>query len=286
MNDTASSLLEYLYLDEQRLDTYFHQISDPISYDKVPVWKVGLSAQGPIAEGQQARLGRPYTAHEKLTIIMEYLRKKNLVFEHQMLDEWTRRQDERVFCIDTLSATRILIPTKTYDDMQLSGFGLWVSSREINQENAEGEKTDPSRSRRHLYIIEDAQVDDKSKARRLSGYSALHLLVDQLEKTRRELFLGLTNDSENNKATERLVHRFSRDPIDFLRSLGGTVLTERNVTFLYRLRASCNDENSPNKGNLTIIGYAIAAWAGSNDFSTKPFGSVKQDKRKWWQLYQ
>ncbi len=33
-------LVEYLYVDERRLDAYFEQISSPVTYDKVLVWEV------------------------------------------------------------------------------------------------------------------------------------------------------------------------------------------------------------------------------------------------------
>ncbi len=30
------ALVEYLYVDDKRLDSYFEQISSPVTYDKVP----------------------------------------------------------------------------------------------------------------------------------------------------------------------------------------------------------------------------------------------------------
>jgi len=67
------ALKEYLYIDERRLNSYFEQISSPVKYDKVPVWKASISLTGPNAEGQQARFARPYTKHEKIEKLNEYV---------------------------------------------------------------------------------------------------------------------------------------------------------------------------------------------------------------------
>jgi hypothetical protein len=46
---STKGLTEYLYCDEHSLDSYFEQISHPVAYDKVPVWKAALSLTGPTA---------------------------------------------------------------------------------------------------------------------------------------------------------------------------------------------------------------------------------------------
>ena len=68
-----TDLKEYLYVDQVRLDAYFEQISDPIAYDKVPVWKAGLTLTGPAAENQQARFARPFTRVEKIRRLLRFL---------------------------------------------------------------------------------------------------------------------------------------------------------------------------------------------------------------------
>jgi hypothetical protein len=40
--DPTKSLSEYLYIDRKRLEMYFEQMSSPVTYDKVSVWKVAL----------------------------------------------------------------------------------------------------------------------------------------------------------------------------------------------------------------------------------------------------
>ena len=52
------SLIEYIYIDKSRIDGYFEQISDPVRYDKVPVWNASLGLTGPRAEASQTRQGQ------------------------------------------------------------------------------------------------------------------------------------------------------------------------------------------------------------------------------------
>lgn len=71
------NLVEYLYVDQKRLNSYFDQISEsPVAYDKVPTWKggVGLTKLG--TEVTQSRYARPFTTHEKIKQLLKYLKDK------------------------------------------------------------------------------------------------------------------------------------------------------------------------------------------------------------------
>ncbi|MDV3352755.1 hypothetical protein QGP82_29045 [Leptothoe sp. LEGE 181152] len=75
-------LIEYIYIDHKRLDSYFEQISEsPIAYDKVPTWKGGVGLTNLGSEVTQSRFPRPFTTHEKVSNLLEYLRKGNFLFE-------------------------------------------------------------------------------------------------------------------------------------------------------------------------------------------------------------
>src|SRR5215210_4856358 len=73
------ALVEYLYVDEKRLDTYFEQLSSPVTYDKVPVWEANLTITSPGAKGSQQRFARPYTTHEKVSKLTEHVEDKGFV---------------------------------------------------------------------------------------------------------------------------------------------------------------------------------------------------------------
>jgi len=77
---------ELLYFDQKRLDTYFVQVSSPVTYDKVPVWETGLSITGPTAKGTQARQARPPTTFEKIATVKQHLEKQELVMNGRPSD--------------------------------------------------------------------------------------------------------------------------------------------------------------------------------------------------------
>lgn len=56
--------IDYLYVDDSTLDQYVEQIASPVTYDKVSVWKAGMSITGPEAGATQQRHGRTRTRHE------------------------------------------------------------------------------------------------------------------------------------------------------------------------------------------------------------------------------
>jgi hypothetical protein len=113
-------MIEYLYIDNRRLDNYFEQISSPMRYDKVPTWNVELSLIGPKVAGTQTRLGRAPTTHEKIQQFVDYIRSNNLTTSER--PSFLRDSGlEKLFVTETLSARRVHI--KCADEV----LNIWVS---------------------------------------------------------------------------------------------------------------------------------------------------------------
>src|SRR5262245_35625185 len=72
-------LVEYLYVDDTRLDSYIEQIGPPVTYDKVPVWKAEFGLTGPKAAASQERHARTPTRHEKIVTLLDHLEQENLI---------------------------------------------------------------------------------------------------------------------------------------------------------------------------------------------------------------
>ena len=123
MASIEHSILEYLFVDQPRLDTYFEQISDPVAYDKVPVWKVVLGLTGLSAEKTQSRLGRGYTNHEKLTRLVRYLKDKE-----QLAAERAAHPSnyEKPFTLESMTARRAHIPIRE-DSPTFQGLDIYYS---------------------------------------------------------------------------------------------------------------------------------------------------------------
>ena len=103
MTRTSDSLREYLFVDKRRLDMYFEQLSSPVAYDKLPVWKFVLGLTGPRTEAAQLRPGRPFTHHEKVERLLRHLDSNNLVHRSRRL------RHDLPFQIETMTASRAVI---------------------------------------------------------------------------------------------------------------------------------------------------------------------------------
>jgi len=102
------TIRELIYVDQRRLNTYYEQIASPVIYDKVPTWKAELSLTGVGAEAQQERHGRAPSTTEKISAVMEHLRK------HQQLSagriSWRVDGTEKPFRFEAFEATKLAIP--------------------------------------------------------------------------------------------------------------------------------------------------------------------------------
>lgn len=108
-------LIEYIYVDHKRLDSYFEQISEsPIAYDKVPTWKGGVGLTNLGSEVTQGRYPRPFTTHEKFSSLLEYLKKGNFLFEFDEVEFYD-------YLTLGLANTDFFYTSKTIFNMAFSG---------------------------------------------------------------------------------------------------------------------------------------------------------------------
>jgi hypothetical protein len=158
-------LTEYLFLDEPRIERYFQQLSAPVRYDKLPVWKVALGLTGPSVEGTQSRPGREFSFNEKLEEVVTHMESEGLIgtSRHSL-----RNRDDKPFVRETLFARRARIERKE------KTLTIWISLQPDEQTVPEDF---PSGA---LYLIEDFRGDDEYP-HMVSGYSSLWLLAGELE---------------------------------------------------------------------------------------------------------
>lgn len=253
MNEAA--LTDYVYCDQPRLDSYFEQISETVAYDKVPVWKAGLSFTGLTAEGTQIRPGRQFTMHEKVQRLVEHLRANDLVASGRLTD-WRQGPDDGPFRVEAMSARRATIPTRA-SVPGFPGLGLWVSVKPDANDGAAAHV--PFGRRRFpmgaLFLIETIGGKDRDpRDLTFSGYSWLALLVTVLDESFQDALSGNAKPQQSALAHD-LDSRFTRDPIDALSRLGAIFAPPRRIAALYRVRAACAARE--HDFAITTIGYPI-----------------------------
>ncbi len=205
------SLIEYLYVDEDRVNTYFEQISSPVVYDKVPVWKAGLSLTGPNAEGQQARFARSFTRFEKIQKLTEYIQ--------------GQKEARNVFTITTCLANRVFIPSKASDSSNYKGITLWLSPSKIDDDRVDT-----------LCLLEDYRGDDEHEhpSAYSSAWSALTVLLEDIDDKLNESILAGKFSHLHTKSLED--SEFHKNPLGFLSTLGAYLGPQRIISLMYRHR--------------------------------------------------
>jgi hypothetical protein len=252
MDDTP---IEYLYLDQRRLDAYADQLGLALRRDKSPAWNLGIGLSGPRVGASQGTTIRPASAHQKLAALLAHLDRRRGIRSGRL--EVYPNDKEVLFRIETMPARRCRIPPRAGLERQ-DGLNLWVSTLPDRPErvSASGDKAGA------LFLIED-YAGEEAAPMMLTGYSALLLLAQLFTNELRRTVLGdrmeaieAWLDRENE-----LVRRFAVDPLGFVADLHAQIGPERRIRSLYRVRGSCYHDY-----RRTMFAYPIAIReAGGNE---------------------
>ncbi|WP_161634956.1 hypothetical protein [Leptolyngbya sp. Heron Island J] len=257
------SLVEYLYVDHRRLDSYVEQFMSLQTFDKVPVWKAGMGLTGLRVEGTQQQQARPLTTHEKVMALNDYLTKGN----HVSYGRWHGKAEKPpTFIIEECKATKIFIPAKDTSIGTFTGMTIWFSES--------GDKDAGS----NLILLEDLLEYDQENSKpfysRQSSYTWLLFLLDQVSKDIRAS-LGLENLNRRIHQYRRLHRSLLQGNLAFLRQFGCDLAQSREICTLYRIRDFCVDvkDYSNNSYDIRpyIAGYPIyIAEAGESALAIRP----------------
>jgi len=253
MDNTMTSLVEYLYIDYARLDAYFEQISNsPVMYDKVPTLKTGIGLTTLGVETTQTSKARPHTVDEKVKALDIFLNSNGLVeelseYSDKNLIERSRRElsgEKTVFFYATRIATKVTIPSLLEKPDPQNNVNIWISLGDPNLYS--------------LFLLEDQKKEDKPTIGFVgsSAFTYWGIMLRHLYEI---------NDDYNNQFIENhlaLLEKLARDegPIldkkvqyegktfchaedlqDILKRLGATISAAHNIRTLFRLRVGNNN---------------------------------------------
>jgi hypothetical protein len=177
-------LADYLFVDEARLDSYFEQISSPLTFEKKPTWKAGVSLSGPVAEGSQSVIPRPHTRHEKICTVLEYL-KQNLELRNP------EQSHAASFGFESLNATPVHIPLRTDAKSKQDYLNLWVG-------------TPTTVVGGYRFLLEGFSGKDDQRPAVLSAFSCLQAMLDEFGETLRDFVLTNINNASQGNEVKRL----------------------------------------------------------------------------------
>jgi len=255
-------LTEYLYVDQQRLDAYFDQISGPVQYDKVPVWKAEASILGLKTEGSQARFARPFTSHEKVSTLLGFLRERNLLKTPVFLQG--SPPDDSEFVLAKCAATRLALPLSKISEA--GTLYMWVAHVDLVAHAVTGLPESASSSY-VLFLLEDSQAPD-SRATRFSSYTLFRVWGDDFwavigrEWNRPEYDHPDLDVSAGILSLSKAARVPDVNPIETLVNMGAQPGEERKIACLYRTRATFF-EKGRDSSIPCVYGYPVFIAAGS-----------------------
>ena len=289
------SLVEPLYVDERRLDTYVDQIGSPITYtDKIPIWKAALNLLGPSAEVTQQRTGRVRTRPEKIKYLLDHLTKHDLLDQGRFTGREAFSPNAKLFRLETCWAVKTLIPPATPEsliaqepDWSDDYFPLPKEDQLEALKRRQFQKKERERSlarareaiagysglniwfsdRHHigssnpektgqLFLMVGFAKDDVNSIDAWSAYSAFTGLRNELAGLMAKSVLHSVADQSDNPTSE-FQQRFLADPLSSLRSFGAQVGNWREIRTLYRVRDAILYKEPDDAESIATIGYPI-----------------------------
>ena len=238
-------LLEYIFVDVQRLESYIAQIEGMVKYNRIPTWSAGLSIIGPTANASLQKSARKWTYHEMITHLLNHLKKtKQLDTERESI----AFRGEVLFCLETCVARKVLFPSDIIADIPgIKELALWIS-REPEKTLVREKQGYPAGT---LYLIESYFENDSPYMHAFSGYSAFKYMLGTLGIESRKLMMV---EPQGREDVEELARRFALDPFEYLVGLKAHVSAPRRIQCLYRRRATMVDLNID---RLVTFGYPI-----------------------------
>jgi len=256
----SKSIVEYIFLDLNRIDSYAEQIGSSFAYDKVPQWGSELSITGPKVQTLQGRHKRALHTHEKIENIIKYLDKHKLLYNKRptlkrgsIYNDFDRK--DKLFVLESFLASKVTIPHKT-NGMHFSDINMWFSLEIGDEKNM-------------LCLLEDYRKTDAELRignRFLSAYTLLTSIINAINDDLAHTIIGdyipsrkMTSNwmeelHDDWQRSRKYVYEFIQDPIALFKHMGCIVSQPRKIISLYRIR----DIGRDSEGMCTsVFGYPI-----------------------------
>lgn len=233
-HNEPNKLIEYLYVDEKRLNTYSEQIGTTSTGKKQGVIKLGWSPTGPSIGGEGSLSQRDTNTHERIQKLLKFLEKKELLLSTRPANSDESDLYRSNFFLENAKATKLIFSKvesiKNYGFKELA---LWVINP-VNKPTQRSRENIFKADGVFLYLIESYWEKDDSYSGPVSGNSALNILLREMQEK-----FGL----DLNKIKEQLYSREDdTPPIKLLEQAGFIVQSPRLITSLYRQRYFSDDQ--------------------------------------------
>jgi hypothetical protein len=244
----APPLVEYIFVDQQRLVSYAEQLNVTKSADRVPTWNVGLSMKGPSVGGKEETKLRPATVHEMVTKLVRHLKKNDQL----QLVRTASKDHQYQFALEQTTARRIVLPMKhTKVVPYLKELAVWVSNP-LEEPGPRTENDMHQAKGTFLYLLEGYWNSDEDYHGFVSNWSALNSILNAVSEP-----MGLkASDLRKYDARDSF-----QSPLATLKEIGGIPESPRKIQTLYRKRFVSDDQyvmiNGVSQRSYDLFAYPI-----------------------------
>ncbi|MDY0162635.1 hypothetical protein [Desulfobotulus sp.] len=282
--DFTRNLVDYLYINEYRLDSYYTQVTDSIyTYDKQTEIKGSLGLTSIGVEAKQSLIARPATKHEKIIAVLDYLRNCNdfidgtsdaiEYYASYAKKPGSKSISQKKYALVSFEAIQLFVPNQNKD------FSFWLGSVAVNNcFNEEGWIS--------FVILESHNEIDKEPESIVSQgspyYALTHLLAAGFIESDKSIIENQRlREAEFHKKIRSIINSTVSDNMNYLdfsnfdpnvtgglqspsnkslKKINALVSTPREVTVLFRVRNSALNWGSSSwqeHGIGEIYGYPI-----------------------------
>jgi hypothetical protein len=233
-DNTPDELVEYLYIDENRLSSYSEQLLSDTKNAKEATIKFGWSATGPTIGAEGSLSVRQTNSHERISKLVNFLEKRGLLLKSRPSGPVDFERDGKMFFLENFKANKLIfnIP-KNFEKHGVKELAVWISNpvEKPPLRTAENYSTPIGV---FLYLIESYWEADANQTKMMSGNSALLSLLDYLSNK-----YGLNMDVLRGVTIGR---GGDLPPMKILEKAGLTLQSSRTITALYRIRNYSDDQ--------------------------------------------
>lgn len=250
---TPDELVEYLYIDENRLASYSEQLLSDTKNAKETSIKLGWSATGPAIGVEGSMSVRQTNNHERISRLVKFLDKKGYLLKARPSNLREFESNSQMFFLEHFKANKLIfnIP-KDFEYHGLKELAVWISNP-VEKPAVRTSENLTTAIGVFLYLIESFWQSDSSNNHNKvgSGNSALGSLLNHLSHE-----FGLDLDVLKGVMTGR---GGDLPPVKILEKAGLKLQETRTITALYRIRSS-SDDQYVNIGGVSQRCYDLFAY--------------------------
>lgn len=250
-----SELIEYLYMDEQKINVYIDQINRNnnillVSWDENGV----VFSQGVNYNEKTQPFVSEMRLAEKVEFFLEYLKRNDLLQKTFCTPKETYK--ESIFRYVEGEAIQILLPKKNKSNLEIPEFKIWyISKKNIDFEYSISGHYDNTIFNVDLFLINGQSSQLENHAEFLSYFTSMSLFLEFYEPELAELNLELSKLQKNSDSNDNKIF------VKKLQEAGAIFINKQTISVIYKDR-KCTIGEQDNQKTITIFGYPLIIYSG------------------------